>query len=45
MVLYLKVFVLPYAGDTVIFVTDEKEFQNSPDMFFEYSELCMTRRY
>ena len=28
-----------YADDTVVFGTDEKEFQNNLDMFYEYSEL------
>ena len=37
--LYLKLLVLLYADDTVVFGTDEKEFQNSLDMFYEYSEL------
>ena len=37
--LYLKLFVLLYADDTVVFGTDEKEFQNNLDMFDEYSEL------
>ena len=37
--LYLKLFVLLYAHDTVVFGTDEKEFQNNLDMFYEYSEL------
>ena len=35
--LYLKLFVLLYADDTIIFGTDEKEFQKNSDMF---SELC-----
>ena len=37
--LYLKLRVLLYAENTVIFCTDEKEFQNNLDMFYEYSEL------
>ena len=37
--LYLKLLVLLYADDTVVFGTDEKEFQNNLDMFYEYSEL------
>ena len=37
--LYLKLLVLLYANDTVVFGTDEKEFQNNLDMFYEYSEL------
>ena len=37
--LYLKLFVLLYADDTVVFGTDEKEFQKNLDTFFEYSEL------
>ena len=36
--LYLKLLVLLYADDTVVFGTDEKEFQNNSDMFYEYSE-------
>ena len=31
--------MLLYANDTVVFGTDEKEFQNYLDMFYEYSEL------
>ena len=31
--------MLLYADDTVVFGTDEKEFQNNLDMFYEYSEL------
>ena len=37
--LYLKVLVLLFADDTVVFGTDEKEFQNNLDMFYKYSEL------
>ena len=37
--LYLKLFVLLYADDTVIFGTDEKELQQNLEMFFEYSEV------
>ena len=37
--LYLKLFVLLYADGTVIFGTDEKEFQKNLDMFFKYLEL------
>ena len=37
--LYLKLLVLLYADDTVVFGTDEKEFQNNLDMFYEFSEL------
>ena len=37
--LYFKLLVLRYADDTVVFCTDEKEFQNNLDMFYEYSEL------
>ena len=39
--LYLKLLVLFYADDTVIFGTDEKEFQNNLDIFYEYSELWL----
>ncbi|MCG8113215.1 MAG: reverse transcriptase domain-containing protein [Candidatus Thiodiazotropha taylori] len=38
-ILYLKLFVLLYADDTVIFGTDETEFQKNLDMFFEYTRL------
>ena len=31
--------MLLYADDTVVFGTDEKEFENNLDMFCEYSEL------
>ena len=31
--------MLLYADETVVFGTDEKEFQNNLDMFYEYSEL------
>ena len=31
--------MLLYVDDTVVFGTDEKEFQNDLDMFYEYSEL------
>ena len=31
--------MLLYVDDTVVFGTDEKEFQNNLDMFYEYSEL------
>ena len=37
--LYLKLLVLLYADDTDAFGTDEREFQNNLDMFYEYSEL------
>ena len=37
--LYLNLFVLLYADDTVVFGTDEKEFQKNLDTFFDYSEL------
>ena len=37
--LYLILFVLLYADDTVIFGTDEKDIQKNLDMFFKYSEL------
>ena len=35
----MKLLVLLYADDTVVFGTDKKEFQNNLDMFYEYSEL------
>ena len=31
--LYMKMLALLYAEDTVVFSTDEKEFQNNLDMF------------
>ena len=31
--------MLLYANDTAVLGTDEKEFQNYLDMFYEYSEL------
>ena len=37
--LHLKLLMLLYANDTVVFGTDEKEFQNNLDMFYKYSEL------
>ena len=37
--MYLKLLVLLYADDTVVFGTDEKEFQNNLDMIYKYSEL------
>ena len=37
--LYLNLFVLLYADDTVVFGTDEKEFQKNLDTFFDYSEV------
>ena len=37
--LYLKLLALLYANNTVVFGTDEKEFQNNLDMFYEYLEL------
>ena len=37
--LYLELVVLLYADDTVVFGTDEKEFQNNLDMFYEYLQL------
>ena len=36
---YLKLFVLLYADDTVIFATDEKSFQHCLNVFHEYSKL------
>ena len=35
----MKLLVRLYAYDTVVIGTDEKEFQNNLDMFYEYSEL------
>ena len=37
--LYLKLLVLVYTDDTIVFGTDEKEIKNNLDMFYEYSEL------
>ena len=39
MALYLKLFVLVYADDTVVFGMVEEYFQNNIDMLFDYSEL------
>ena len=39
--LCLKLLVLLYAADTVVFGTDEKDFQNIVDIFVEYSELWL----
>ncbi|MEW8548549.1 MAG: reverse transcriptase family protein, partial [Candidatus Thiodiazotropha sp.] len=39
LVLYLKLFILLYADDTVIFGTDEESFQHSLNIFYEYSNL------
>ena len=36
---YLKLFVLLYADDTVILATDEKSFQHSLNIFYDYSKL------
>ena len=36
---YIKIFVLLYADDTVIFGTDEVSFQNNLNAFFEYSQI------
>ena len=36
---FLKIFVILYADDTVIFGTDEKEFQDNVDLFFEYTKI------
>ena len=35
--IFLKIFVLLYADDTVIFGTDENQFQANLDLFFEYA--------
>ena len=37
--LYLKLLALLYADDTIVFGTDQTDFQNNLDMFCEYSEL------
>ena len=35
--LHMKLLVLLYADNTVVFATDEKEFQNNLDTFYEYT--------
>ena len=35
---YIKLFVLLYADDTVIFGTDEVSFQYNLNVFYEYSK-------
>ena len=35
----MKLFVLLYADDTVIFGTDEKQFQGNLNLFFEYTKI------
>ena len=37
--MYLKILVLLYADDTVIFGTDPESFQHNLDMFYEYCQL------
>ena len=37
--MYLKILVLLYADDTVIFGTDAESFQHNLDMFYEYCQL------
>ena len=37
--MYIQLFVLLYADDTVIFGTDETEFQNNLNAFYEYSKI------
>ena len=39
MTFYLKLFVLLYTDDTVVYGTDEKDFQNNLDIRVEYSGL------
>ena len=36
---YLKLLVLLYADDTVIFVTDKTSFQKNLDIFYEYAKI------
>lgn len=36
---YLKILILLYADDTVIFATDSTTFQRNLDIFFEYTRL------
>ena len=37
--MYIQLFVLLYADDIVIFGTDETEFQNNLNAFYEYSKI------
>ena len=37
--IYLQLFVLLYADDTVIFGADETSFQKNLDMFYEYAKM------
>ena len=37
--LFLKLSVLLYADDTVIFGTDEKQFKDNLNLFFEYTKI------
>ena len=37
LIIFLKMFMLLSADDTVIFGTDENHFQNNLDSFFEYA--------
>ena len=39
LLLYLKIFVLLYADDTVIFGTDPDSFQSNLNVFYEYCQL------
>ena len=36
---YLKLLVLLYADDTVIFGTDKTSFQKNLDVFYEYAKM------
>ena len=36
---YIQLFILLYADDTVIFGTDETEFQNNLNAFYEFSNM------
>ena len=36
---YLKLLVLLYVDDTVIFGTDETSFQKNLDVFYEYAKM------
>ena len=37
--MYIQFFILLYADDTVIFGTDEREFQNHLNVFYDYSNM------
>ena len=37
--IYLKLFILLYADDTVIFGVDQTSFQKNLDIFYEYAKM------